>query len=218
MKFFIIVVLLGLLGAFYALSTGMYNVAATEKHWGSTENLIKWARENSIKAHSKDLEVPPMDSEDMLTNGAVHYAAMCTECHLAPGKKETEMAQGIYPKATVFHEVEPVKDEAEKLARSKKYFWAMKHGIKMTAMPAWGPTHDDESLWAMTAFVMKLNEMSADEYEMYASSSDGHHHDHGGHDHGGHDDHGHGGDEGHDDHGQSDDSHDGHDDHEGHAH
>lgn len=184
MKFLIAVVFLGLLAGFYALNTGMYNVAATNKHWSITEDFIEWARENSIKAQAADLEVPSLEGDELLTNGAVHYDAMCTECHLAPGKKETEMAQGIYPKATVFHEVEPAKDEAEKLARSKKYFWVMKNGIRMTAMPAWGITHDDDSLWAMVAFVQKLNEMSADEYEMYTSSSDGHNH--GGDGHGDH--------------------------------
>ena len=201
MKFLITIIVLALLAGFYVLNAGMYNVAATDKHLASVDKFIVWIRENSIKAHAADLEVPVLDSEDMLTNGAVHYDAMCTECHLAPGKKETEMAQGIYPKATVFHEIEPVKDAAENLAQSKKYFWVMKQGIKMTALPAWGTTHVDQSLWAMTAFVQKLNELSTDEYEMYASSSDGHH------DHG---DHGHG-DDSHDDHGQSDDGHDGHD-------
>lgn len=43
-------------------------------------------------------------------------------------------------------------------------FWIIKHGIAMSAMPAWGRTHDDRSLWALTAFVEKLPTLSAQDY------------------------------------------------------
>jgi hypothetical protein len=33
-------------------------------------------------------------------------------------------------------------------------------GIKMTGMPAWGVTHDDELLWDVVAFVRKLPELT----------------------------------------------------------
>ena len=35
-------------------------------------------------------------------------------------------------------------------------FWIIKHGVKMTGMPAWGVTHDDEMLWDVVALVRKL--------------------------------------------------------------
>lgn len=50
-------------------------------------------------------------------------------------------------------------------------FWVIKHGLKMSAMPAWGKTHDDETIWSMVAFVNKLPSMSAQEYkEMVAKA------------------------------------------------
>lgn len=42
-------------------------------------------------------------------------------------------------------------------------FWIIKHGIRMTGMPAWGPTHGDEEVWAIVAFVQTLPTMSAEE-------------------------------------------------------
>jgi hypothetical protein len=39
----------------------------------------------------------------------------------------------------------------------------------MTGMPAFGPTHDDETLWNVAAFVKALPEMSAEEYAGYPS-------------------------------------------------
>jgi mono/diheme cytochrome c family protein len=44
-------------------------------------------------------------------------------------------------------------------------FWVVKHGVKMTGMPAWGVTHDDELLWDVVAFVRKLPELTPEQYE-----------------------------------------------------
>jgi mono/diheme cytochrome c family protein len=46
----------------------------------------------------------------------------------------------------------------------KEAFWVIKHGIKMSAMPAWGFSHDDPTIWSMVAFVQKLPAMSPAQY------------------------------------------------------
>lgn len=47
----------------------------------------------------------------------------------------------------------------------KAAFWVIKHGIKMSAMPAWGPTHDDATIWSMVAFLQKLPILDATQYK-----------------------------------------------------
>lgn len=50
-------------------------------------------------------------------------------------------------------------------------FWVIKHGIKMTGMPAWGASHDDEKIWSVVAFLRKLAELDARRYrEMVAKA------------------------------------------------
>ena len=44
-------------------------------------------------------------------------------------------------------------------------FWIIKYGLTFTSMPAWGPTRDDQQLWALTAFVQRLPRISASEYK-----------------------------------------------------
>ena len=39
-----------------------------------------------------------------------------------------------------------------------------KHGVKMTGMPAWGPTHSEEELWSLVAFMRLFPTMPASEY------------------------------------------------------
>ena len=47
----------------------------------------------------------------------------------------------------------------------------MKHGLKMSGMPAWGVTHDDEILWDVVAFLRKLPELKPDEYQALVKSA-----------------------------------------------
>lgn len=220
MRTILVLMITAIIAMGYFTSSGVYNMAATEKHWLVTEKLIEWMRISSIAVRADELEVPKMDEDRYLSIGAEHYDAMCTVCHLSPGQQPTELAQGLYPQAPVFDQQTPPNDPNVLETQSKAYFWVIKNGIKMTAMPAWGLTHDDESIWAMTFFVQRLAGMSADTYRNLIDSQDGHGHTHDGtHAHG----HGHGHGHGHadDNEADSDDPHehaaDSHDDDADHA-
>jgi mono/diheme cytochrome c family protein len=63
--------------------------------------------------------------------------------------------------------VEPTLHPAEQ-------FWIIKHGVKLTGMPAWGVTHDDELLWNVVAFVRKLPELTAVQYETMVKTAPKH--------------------------------------------
>jgi mono/diheme cytochrome c family protein len=92
---------------------------------------------------------------------------MCAVCHLAPGMKRTEIARGLYPRA-------PELRRGADLTPAEE-FWVVKHGLKMTGMPAWGVTHSDELLWDVVAFLQKLPELSAEEYQALVKSAPSHH-------------------------------------------
>jgi len=47
----------------------------------------------------------------------------------------------------------------------------VKHGLKMTGMPAWGITHDDELLWDIVAFLRKLPELTPEQYKALVESA-----------------------------------------------
>lgn len=178
MKKLLSLILASLILAFIALGSGAYNMAATEKHWGITEKIIEWVRESSIEARARNLEVPSLDNAAVLLKGAEHYNAMCITCHLAPGLKPTELSIGLYPQAPVFHQRGSVDDPVKKLEHLREYFWVIKNGLKMTAMPAWGLSHDDDSIWAMAVFVVKMSQMTPEQYGNLISSAKDHSHDH----------------------------------------
>lgn len=179
-------ILLGVIGLVVAamlvvtiyIYSGAYNIAADEPHARITENLLATLRQRSVAVRADDIPVPDLNKASLIESGAEHYAAMCTGCHLAPGMTNTELRQGLYPAPPDFSE--QGRTESFDPARA---FWVIKHGIKLTGMPAWGTTHDDKSIWGLVAFVQKLPELSPEEYEsMTAGSAGGH--DHGDHAHG----------------------------------
>lgn len=182
MKKIVSLLLASLILVAIAIGSGIYDMAATEKHWGITEKIIEWVRESSVEARAKNLQVPALDSEELLASGAEHYSAMCTICHLAPGLEPTELSIGLYPQPPIFYQHEPIDDQAKKLEHAREYFWVIKNGLKMTGMPAWGLSHDDNAIWGMTAFILKMSKMTPEQYESLVSSSKGHGHAHG-HDH-----------------------------------
>jgi hypothetical protein len=43
-------------------------------------------------------------------------------------------------------------------------YWIVKHGIKMTGMPAFGPTHDEPELWGLVALVGEMATITPEGY------------------------------------------------------
>jgi len=58
----------------------------------------------------------------------------------------------------------------------QEIFWIVKHGVKMTGMPAFGPSHGDDTLWNVAAFVKQLPAMTPERYGSYSSGGGGHQH------------------------------------------
>ena len=140
-----------------AIYLGAYNVAADAPHTRIVYWLTSTVRDRSIAARARAVPVPSdLGDPRRIAAGAAEYGEMCSSCHLAPGMEKTEISQGLYPRA-------PELSRGIDLTPAEE-FWVLKHGIKMTGMPAWGPTHDDTLLWDIVAFVRKLPTLSPEQY------------------------------------------------------
>ena len=80
--------------------------------------------------------------------------------------KRTEISRGLYPRA-------PELRRQTDLTPAEQ-FWIVKHGVKMSGMPAWGVTHDDELLWDVVAFVRQLPELTPERYEIFVKNAPKH--------------------------------------------
>jgi mono/diheme cytochrome c family protein len=166
-----------------AIIGGAYNVAADNPHTAIARWILRTAMTNSVKTHAGAI-MPPGDfnAENRIRNGLHLFDEMCVQCHGAPGKKRGEVGMGLSP--------EP--PDLARVARRwnpAQLFWVVKHGIIATGMPAFGGTHTDEQLWSLVAFVERLPDLSAEQYEALEHAG-GESHDHeGNHTHDHHHDH-----------------------------
>ena len=209
-----------LVGGFCAFqaATGRMDVAASGKHGTLSSRALQGTREAAVQrgASHVDVRLPDLNDSDVLFEAIVGFEEMCAACHTPPGGSPTAMARGLNPQATDLAWAGAKRTPAE-------LFWVTSNGIRMTGMPAWGPTHADEDLWPVVALITRFPEFEDDDYGnlLQAAREAGvehHHHngeDHGdGHDHGhdsdhdrehGHDHHAHEQDQAHDDHHHSED-------------
>jgi mono/diheme cytochrome c family protein len=156
--------------------SGQYNVAADAPHWDVTTRALATIRERSIAVRAAELTVPNLADPALIALGAEHYAGMCTGCHLAPGVGDNEMRQGLYP--------QPPNLSQPRDRSPAQSFWIIKHGLKMSGMPAWGVTHDDEAIWGLVAFLQQLPTMDAAAYATLTQDDGEANHDHEVHEHG----------------------------------
>jgi mono/diheme cytochrome c family protein len=143
---------------------GFYNIAADAPHTRPVYRVLESVRDQSIKTRARDITVPAdLETPTRISAGAGLYAEMCQGCHLGPGVEKTEISQGLYPQA-------PELAKGTDLTPAQQ-FWVIKHGVKLSAMPAWGKTHPDPLIWDMVAFIQKLPGMSAEQYKATIASA-----------------------------------------------
>ena len=149
-------------GFFIYITSGAYDISQLTPHNALTKSIISITTHNSINKRMKENVVPGnIKDTSLIVLGFKHYNEMCVGCHGAPGVKPYELAEGLYPKPP-----ELFKNAEE--GDAQEFFWIIKNGIKMTSMPAYGPTHNDEKIWAITAFVThRLPKMTPDEYQAW---------------------------------------------------
>ena len=106
----------------------------------------------------------------MYVKGFREYEGMCVGCHGAPGVSPSPTGRGLFPKPPRFPEEELHEYALEDI------FWVVKNGIKMTGMPAYGPTHEDKTIWAIAIFLDRSRNLSEAEYrELKDRYKDKHH-------------------------------------------
>ncbi|HZC38296.1 MAG TPA: cytochrome c [Sphingomicrobium sp.] len=161
-----LIVLAILAGAF--VYSGFYNIGADAPHTRFVFAMLDKLRDRSTESHASGIAVPSnLDDPKRIAAGAGLYGEMCAQCHLGPGLEKSEISQGLYPDA-------PELAEPSDLSPAEM-FWTAKHGVKFSAMPAWGKTHNDELIWNMVAFIRQLPKMSPQQYKAAVANAPAEH-------------------------------------------
>lgn len=148
--------LLGL-GVAAVVLSGVYNVSANVPPSAIEKRLAQTAVDRSVARRAPRGPNPLAASPGAVRGGMAHYKEMCVFCHGAPGVKTSEAGEGLNPPAP-----DLTKTGVQKRTDGE-LFWIVQNGIRMTGMPAFGPTHKDEEIWKMVAFLRHLPELTPEE-------------------------------------------------------
>lgn len=171
----LLVVVLVLLILIY---TGAYNVSAAAGHSAIGRWALETMMRNSVESRAEG-KAPQEFTPEMMRAGAGEYKSMCQHCHGGPGVSRAEWAKGIVPRP-------PDLSRAATRWSASEIHWIVKNGIKMSAMPSFGTTHDDRTVWSITAFVKQLPAMTPETYAAFPSGHGDGGNSGGGHSQGGH--------------------------------
>ena len=151
------------IGVAVFIGSGAYSIGADDHHTKPVLAIIEALRERSIGVRAASIVAPGLEDPAIIAAGAKRYAALCVRCHLAPGVTRSDLRSGLYP--------HPPNLAIEDVRDPRRAFWTIKHGIKMSAMPAWGKSLDDATIWDIVAFVRQMPNLSP---ETYRQLSQGH--------------------------------------------
>jgi mono/diheme cytochrome c family protein len=145
------------IGGLAVAYTGFYDVSASAGHTTAGRWALSTTMQNSVRSRAADIRAPERFTPAAILAGGSEYKAMCQQCHGGPGVTRSEWAEGLVP-------LPPDLTKAAADWRPNEIYWIVRHGIKMTAMPAFGGSHDEETLWNIAGFVEQLPRMTPEQY------------------------------------------------------
>lgn len=156
------VVALGALAA-VVLFAGWFDVAASVPPGALETRVARFALDRSVARRAPNASNPLGKDPAALKTGAEHYREMCVTCHGAPGVDSSEIGEGLNP-------APPDLTLSRVQARSDgELFWIVQNGLRMTGMPAFGPTHKEREIWAIVAFLRHLPSLTPEEEKALAA-------------------------------------------------
>ena len=107
----------------------------------------------SVRRSASGIQAPSAENlDDAIVAGGKLYFEGCAGCHGQPGKAEQDLSH--YPPVPQLWQVSTKYSEPE-------IYWIIQHGIRHTAMSAYGPFYSDKQLWALASFVRRIDNFPA---------------------------------------------------------
>jgi mono/diheme cytochrome c family protein len=113
--------------------------------------LMTSAVHASVRRMASGIHAPsPENLDDAIVAGGKLYFEGCAGCHGQPRKAEQDLSH--YPPVPLLWQVGTKYSEPE-------IHWIIQHGIRHTAMSAYGPFYSDKQLWALASFVKRIENL-----------------------------------------------------------
>ncbi len=143
--------------AAFVIATGAVSIGAIDPPGDLEKKVAAFAVDRSVARRAPRTANPVTATPENLAKALAHYRTMCLTCHGAGSVDPSAIGEGLNP---------PAPDLTQPSVQKRtdgELFWLVQNGIRMTGMPAFGPTHKDEDIWALVAFLRHLPELTTEE-------------------------------------------------------
>jgi len=157
-------ILVALAGAYELFQSGIIPANADAKPGG----LELWAASTSLDATLRRQAPtganPVAFTSANLVAGITLYGQHCAICHgTATGDSSaSSVAKGLYPAPPQLG-TDGVEDDPE-----GNSYWKIKHGIRLTGMPAWGASLNDQQIWTLALFLKHMDKLPPDAQQLWS--------------------------------------------------
>lgn len=135
--------------------------SAKERPTAVEEFVARRVRRLAIPANHAHRSNPVTRSPDAVRAGMEHFADHCAVCHANDGSGETEIGQGLYPKAP------DMRLPNTQSLSDGELFYIIENGIRFTGMPAWSTDapEGEQASWRLVHFIRHLPRITPEEIE-----------------------------------------------------
>lgn len=133
--------------------SGAYDVSADRQHLQIVHSAMEATMRQSVRRRARTIEERPLHTPGLVERGAVCFRSHCVACHGAPGVAPDMLGLALQPLPG------PLVD-APAHWRPRELVWIVRHGIRMSGMPAWQHRLADDDIWALAALMNRLPQLS----------------------------------------------------------
>ncbi|MGH9458112.1 MAG: c-type cytochrome [Thermoanaerobaculia bacterium] len=149
------------LGGFLVAASGIVPIKASSGHWPITKWFLEFGMARAFSTYSLAIEAPPLDDPALVVKGAAQYEIACAPCHGSPELHHPRVTAAMTPEP-------PYLPPAIGKWTPEELFAIVKHGVKLTGMPAWPTQKRSDEVWAMVAFLQRLPSLDVEAYHELA--------------------------------------------------
>ena len=144
-----------LIGAYFLVRSGLIPANADAKPGWLETWMARTSLEATLRRDAPKGQNPVALNEQNLLNGVHLFAQNCAVCHgSAKGTASpSPLAKGLYQKPPQLA-TDGVEDDPEGVS-----FWKIKHGIRLTGMPSFGPSLSDRQIWTLALFLKHMDKL-----------------------------------------------------------
>jgi mono/diheme cytochrome c family protein len=150
---FVAATVMVILAEFLWVRLGLVNPRADVPEGLLERRIAMPSLDASLDRYADESRNPVAATDASLLAGMKIYQDHCASCHGDPNQRHAVLADSFYPRAPQFMEDAPDMPENEN-------FYIIEHGIRLSGMPAWKSSLNDQEIWQVTTFLSHLDKLS----------------------------------------------------------